>query len=118
MVSNQISWLLEVEILPGKLDDFRAVARDLIANTEPEPGTFDYEWHLSPDGKTAHIFERYADSATMIQHVAGFGNFAARFMAACRVTRFSVYGKPSDEAKAALADLHPVYFAQLGGFSR
>jgi hypothetical protein len=34
------------------------------------------------------------------------------------VTRFSVYGKPSAEAKAALADLSPVYFSQLGGFSR
>jgi len=117
-MSDQISWLLEVEILPGKLDDFRAVARDLIASTEPEPGTFDYEWHLSPDEKTAHIFERYADSAAMIKHVEGFGNFAARFMAACRPVRFSIYGKPNAEAKAALADLGPVYFSELGGFSR
>ena len=117
-MSDQISWLLEVEILPGKVDDFRAVARDLIANTEPEPGTLDYEWHLSPDSKTAHIFERYADSAAMIEHVKGFGNFAARFMAACRPTSFSVYGKPSAEAKNALADLGPVYFSGLGGFSR
>jgi quinol monooxygenase YgiN len=117
-MSDSISWLLEVEILPGKLEDFRAVARDLIANTEPEPGTFDYEWHLSPDGKTAHIFERYSDSAAMIQHVEGFGKFAARFLASCRVTKFSVYGKPNAEAKEALADLQPVYFAEIGGFSR
>jgi quinol monooxygenase YgiN len=117
-MSDHISWLLEVEILPGKLDEFRAVARDLIANTEPEPATLDYEWHLSPDNKMAHLFERYADSAAMIAHVEGFGAFAARFLGACRVTRFSVYGKPSAEAKAALADLSPVYFSQLGGFSR
>jgi quinol monooxygenase YgiN len=117
-MSDQISWLLEVDILPGKLDAFRTVARDLIANTEPEPGTFDYEWHLSPDSTTAHIFERYADSAAMLKHVEGFGNFAGRFLSACRVKSFSVYGKPSEEAKAALADLGPVYYAQLGGFSR
>ena len=117
-MSTQISWLLEVEILPGKLDDFRAVARDLIANTESETGTLDYEYSLSPDNKFAHIFERYADSAATIEHVKGFGNFAARFMAACRPIRFSIYGKPSAEAKAALADLGPVYFSELGGFSR
>jgi quinol monooxygenase YgiN len=117
-MSAQISWLLEVEILPGKLEDFSAVARDLIANTQPEPGTLDYEWHLSPEEKTAHIFERYADSAAMIKHVEGFGNFAARFLAACRPTRFSVYGPISAEAKAMLADLDPVYFSELGGFSR
>jgi quinol monooxygenase YgiN len=117
-MSTQISWLLEVEIVPGKLEDFHAVARDLIANTEPEPGTLDYEWHLSPDNTVAHIFERYADSASIIQHAAGFGNFAARFLASCMVTRLSVYGTPSEEAKAALADLNPVYFSELGGFSR
>jgi quinol monooxygenase YgiN len=117
-MSNQISWLLEVEILPGKLEDFRAVARDLIANTKPETRTLDYEWHLSPDNKVAHIFERYADSAALLSHVAGFHNFASRFLESCRPTRFSVYGNPSAEAKEALAGLGPVYFAELGGFSR
>ena len=52
-MSEQISWLLEVEILPGKLEDFRAVARDLIANTQPESGTLDYEYHLSPITRSA-----------------------------------------------------------------
>jgi quinol monooxygenase YgiN len=112
-MSEQLSWLLEVTILPGKLADFRAVAKDLIANTQPEPGTLDYEWHLSPDNTTCHIFERYRDSAAMIQHVGGFG-----FLASCRPTRFSVYGDLSAEAKTALADLGPVYFSGLGGFSR
>jgi hypothetical protein len=51
-------------------------------------------------------------------HVQSFGRFAERFMQGCRPTRFHVYGSPSDEAKAALADLHPVYLPLLGGFSR
>jgi quinol monooxygenase YgiN len=117
-MNAEISWLLEVEVLPGKLDDFRAVARDLIVNTTPEPDTLDYEWNLSPDGTTCHIFERYKDSAATLKHVEGFGKFAARFLAACRPKSFSVYGQPSPEAKAALADLGPVYFSPLGGFSR
>ena len=117
-MSDSISWLLEVEILPGKLEDFRAVTRDLIANAEPEPGTLDYEWHLSPDGKSCHIFERYADSAAVVKHCEGFGKFAERFFASCRPVRFTVYGDLSAEAQAMIADLQPAYFAKLGGFSR
>ena len=117
-MSDQISWLLEVAILPGKLDDFRAVARDLIASTKPEPGTFDYEWNLNADHTVCHIFERYRDSDAMIKHVEGFGRFAERFLAACRPTRFDIYGNPSAAAKTMLADLNPTYFHTLGGFSR
>jgi quinol monooxygenase YgiN len=117
-MSNQISWVLEVEVLPGKLEDFRAVARDLVANTKNEPGTIDYEWHLGPGNTTCHIFERYADSAALVKHVEGFGAFAGRFMASCRPVRFAVYGQVSDQAKSHLADLHPVYYSTLGGFSR
>jgi quinol monooxygenase YgiN len=117
-MSDQVFWHLEVAILPGKLDDFKAVARDLIANTEPEPGTFDYEYNLNADDTVCHIFERYRDSAAMIKHVEGFHAFAERFLKSCRPTSFSVYGNPSEEAKAMLADLHPTYFKMLGGFSR
>jgi len=117
-MSNQISWILQVAIHPGKLEDFRAVARDLIAKTELETGTLDYEWNLSEDGTICHIFERYQDADALVTHVESFGAFAKRFMEACHPTRFHVYGTPTDEVKAALADLGPVYFSPLGGFSR
>ncbi|HEX4140250.1 MAG TPA: antibiotic biosynthesis monooxygenase [Candidatus Methylacidiphilales bacterium] len=117
-MSNPISWLIEVEILPGKLDDFRTLVRELVARAEKESGTIDYEWHLSPDGKTCHIFERYADSAALVKHGEGFGQVAARFFASCKPVRLSVYGEASAEAKAAIADLHPVYYSTIGGFSR
>lgn len=117
-MSEQIYWILEVAILPGQLDNFRAVAGDLIAATEPEPGTLGYEWALNDDGTVCHIYERYQNSDALVAHVRSFGNFAERFMQACRPTRFHVYGTPNEAAKAALADFGPVYFSPLGGFSR
>jgi quinol monooxygenase YgiN len=117
-MSDQISWLLEVKIRPGKFDDFRAVARDLITQTQSETTTLDYEWHLSPDNSVCHIFERYADSAAVLRHVEGFHLHAERFFASCEAVNFSVYGPANDAAKAMLADLNPVYFSTLGGFSR
>jgi quinol monooxygenase YgiN len=117
-MSNQISWILQVAIHPGKLEDFRSVAKDLIAKTESESGTLDYEWNLSEDGTICHIFERYQNADALVTHVESFGAFAKRFLEACHPTRFHVYGTPTDEVKAALADLGPVYFSPLGGFSR
>ena len=106
-MSAEVSWVLEVEILPGQLDNFRAVAGDLIASTRTEPGTLAYEWHVNKAGKVCHIYERYRDSVATLTHVQGFGAFAERFLQACRPVRFSVYGTPSEEVKAALADFQP-----------
>ena len=117
-MSESIAWILEVSIHPGKLDDFKSVAADLIAASQPELGTLDYEWNLSEDSATCHIFERYQNSEALLKHVQSFGTHARRFMESCHPTRFVIYGAPSDAAKAALAELHPVYFLPMGGFSR
>jgi quinol monooxygenase YgiN len=117
-MSENISWILQVAIHPGKLEDFRSVANDLIAKTKLEPGTLGYEWNLSDDQTVCHIYERYKDADALLLHVKSFGDFAKRFMEACHPTRFHVYGKPNDAVEEALADLQPVYFTPLGGFNR
>jgi quinol monooxygenase YgiN len=117
-MSDQIYWILQVAIHPGKLDDFRSVANDLIAKTQSEQGTLGYQWNLSDDKTICHIYERYQDADALLTHVQSFGAFAKRFMEACHPTRFYVYGPANDAVKDALDDLHPVYFSELGGFSR
>jgi len=117
-MSEQISWMLEVAIRPGQLDAFRSVAADLIAGSEKEPGTLSYEYSLSPDQTVGHVFERYRNSDAILVHMNTFGPHAERFFAAVQPTRFHVYGAPSDAVKAAIADLHPVYCAPIGGFNR
>jgi quinol monooxygenase YgiN len=117
-MSTEISWVLEVEIVPGQADHFRAVAADLIASSRTESGTLAYEWYVNEAGTICHIYERYRDPIAVLTHVERFGRFAERFMQACRPVRFSVYGTPDEEVKAALADLHPVYYSLHDGFSR
>ena len=117
-MSTHISWLLQVTIQPGKLNDFRGVAHDLIENSKVEPGTLDYEWHLTADQSACHIFERYADNDAVLKHIASFAPYAPRFLEACYPTRFDIYGDPSAAVKEALADFRPNYYTDLGGFSR
>jgi len=117
-MSGNIHWVLEVTIFPGQLENFRAVAKDLISSSQSEPGTLSYEWSLNDDETVCHIYERYRDPAAMLTHVQGFGRFAERFLQTCRPVRFDVYGHPPEELKAALLDFHPTYYTPLGGFNR
>ncbi len=117
-MSKPIRWVLVVEILPAQLNNFRLVVNDLVAASQEEPGTLGYEWYLSEDDTVCHIYERFADSPAVLAHGATFSKYAERFLQACRPVRFEVYGNPSTEARAAIADLKPTYFLHLAGFTR
>jgi quinol monooxygenase YgiN len=119
-MSNQVSWILELEIQQGREDDLRNLATEMVdATNANEPATLDYEWSISSDGKWCHIFEHYVDSAAVMTHAATFGEkFAARFLEILRPVRFVVYGTPSPAVREALADFQPVYMQPVAGFSR
>ncbi|HEY0257538.1 MAG TPA: antibiotic biosynthesis monooxygenase [Candidatus Methylacidiphilales bacterium] len=117
-MSQSFHLILDLSILPGEFENFRAVAKDLIASAQTEPGTLSYEWNLSPDKNSCHVYERYRDSASFLTHAEAFGPFAERFLKTCRPMHVDVYGSPNEEAQAALADFKPTYHTFLDGFSR
>ena len=119
-MSDAVHWLLELNIKEGELDNFKALMKEMVDATQAnEPGTLNYEWFVSDDEKTCHMYERYVDSAATMAHLATFGqDFAERFMAALEPVRFVVYGNPNDEVRAALAGFGAVHMSQIAGFAR
>jgi len=119
-MSTHVSWHLELTIQPGRDADFRALMAEMVAATEvDEPGTLTYEWSVTADGKQCHTYERFADSAAIMAHLGNFGSkYAERFTAVLTPVRFTIYGTPSDEVKAALAGFNPSYVAPAAGFNR
>jgi len=119
-VSDVVQWVLELDIKGGKPDAFVALMKEMVAATQAdEPGAQCYEWFVSDDRKTCHIYERYADSAAVMAHLGNFGaRFAERFLDAAEPTRLTVYGDPSEEARGALAGLNAAFMSLIGGFSR
>ena len=119
-MNNQVYWMLELEIQPGREQDFRALMKEMVAATlNDEPDTLAYEWSTSGDGKRCHIFEHYADSAATMKHLANFGEkFAARFLDVLNPTSFVVYGSPNQDVKDALAALGAAYMQSADGFTR
>jgi quinol monooxygenase YgiN len=92
---------------------------EMVSGTSGEPQTLAYEWYISDDQGTVHIYEKYADSEAMIAHTGGFlAKWAERFMGCVDVTRFVVYGDPSAAAREILDGFGATYLGPWGGFSR
>jgi quinol monooxygenase YgiN len=118
-VSDNVFFIAELAIRPGQLDAFKALMHDMVEATKAnEPGALNYEWFISEDGTTCHIYERYADAAAALTHMANFAAFGERWAAAVEVTGATLYGTPNDEMKAMLAQSGGTAMAPLGGFAR
>mgnify|MGYP000932993557 CR=1 FL=1 len=51
-MNSHVCWMLEMEVREGRGDDLRALMAEMATATERnEPGTLDYEWSLSADGR-------------------------------------------------------------------
>ena len=117
MLSEQVYWVFTVTV--DQMDKFRPLIPKLVAATEKEPGALQFECNIADDRKTVDFFERYTDSKAALFHQAeSFGPFSKEFFTAARLTRWVIYGAPSDEFKKANADFHPIYMTAFDGFVR
>ena len=118
-MTDNVYWVLELDVHAGGLEKLRVLMREMVEAAGREPGTMNYEWSISGDGRACHIYVRYRDCAAVMDHMAGWDmKFSRRFAALASITRMSVYGAPDTKVKAALAPYGPVYYEQFGGFSR
>ncbi len=117
-MSNDVSWEVELAVKPGQLENFRVLTSEMVEHTRGEPGVLIYERFLSDDGTVVYVYERYADSASAISHLQGFGKiFGARFVDMVERKRFTVFGIASDELKAMLDRFGATYHSPFDGFS-
>ena len=118
-MASTVSWVVEVKLKPGKLDGFKSLMEEMVESTKGESGTLAYEWFIDEAGENVHIYERYADSAAVQVHGESFGSkFAERFMDAVDISAFNIYGEPSDDVRAAYAEMGASFFGTFGGFFR
>ncbi len=118
-MSANVSWNFRLSIREGQFDNFNTLMTEMVESTQAESGTLVYEWFLSEDKTTCHIYERYAESDSVMVHLGNFGSkFAARFLEYLEPTSLTVYGDPTDQVRGALEGLGPVYLGLVGGFTR
>ncbi len=119
-MTDTVYWVLEVSVKDGQIEPLKELMGELVDRTQStEPDTLVYEWLINKDRSKIHIYERYADSAAALNHLATFTeNYAERFMNLVDPVWFTVYGNPNDEVRGAIAGFNPTYMNHLGGFAR
>ena len=117
MQSEQVYWVFTVTV--DQMDKFTPLIPKLVAATEKEPGALQFEFNIGNDHKTVDIFERYVDSTAALFHqTESFAPLSNEFFAVAKLTRWVIYGTPSDEFKKANADFHPIYITPSDAFVR
>ena len=117
---RHVAWMFELAVREGREADFRALVAEMTeATAREEPGTLDYEWYLSDDGRRLHLFERYANVDAALTHLGTFGErYMARFFDVLAPERMTLYGAADDRVRGAFAQLAPQVMARAAGFSR
>jgi quinol monooxygenase YgiN len=117
MRSDQVYWVFTVNV--DQMDKFKPLIPKLVAATEKEPGALQFEFNIGDDQKTVDIFERYMDSKAALYHqTESFGLFSKEFFAVAKLTRWVIYGTPSDEFRKANESSRPIYMTAFDGFVR
>lgn len=120
MSTKRIRLLLGLDIHDGEFSEFEAVARQMVAVSEKEPGTITYNFVVSADRKHCRLAEGYADIAAISEHFRGpaVQQFVPELLKIASVTVMEFYGDPGPEVTAMSAPLKPVFFPAFHGFDR
>jgi quinol monooxygenase YgiN len=118
-MSDQVFWILEADINAGQFENLRVLIREMVDGTQrDEPGALAYEWLIADDNQSLHLYERYTDSDAVMVHQGNFAQkYAERFRMYLTVTKMTIYGNPSETARAAFS-FGPDYIRLYDGFSR
>jgi quinol monooxygenase YgiN len=120
MSTNRIRLLVAFDIHEGKLFEFEAIAKQMIAVSEKEPGTIAYNFLLSADRKRARLLEGYRDVAAVTAHFQGpaVQQFVPQLIQVATPTLMEFYGDPGPEVTAMAKSFNAVIFMEFEGFDR
>jgi quinol monooxygenase YgiN len=87
---------------PGRLDEFHALAAELLAITKADPGALQYDWYMSADNTRCVLRETYADSAALLAHLPLVNEHLAKIGAISGGIDADVLGDASPELQAII----------------
>jgi quinol monooxygenase YgiN len=121
MESSQIHFRAEFTIQEGKVQEYKKLVQDMSRVVEAnEPDTIEYQFYLDSDETKCIVHETYASSEAVLAHNTGVASqtILPKIFSVSRISRFEVYGNPSEELRKLLTSFSPQIYDLFTGFRR
>ena len=121
MEHNEINFRAELIIEDGKIEEFKKLVQDVCRVVDAnEPDTINYQFYLNKTETKCIVNETYASSETALAHNAGVASqtILPKIFSVARISRFEVYGNPSEELQKVLVSFGAQTYNLFAGFSR
>jgi quinol monooxygenase YgiN len=121
MKHNQIHFRAEFTIEEGKIEEFKKLVRDMSRVVEAnEPDTINYQFYLNRAETKCIVNETYTNSEAVLTHNTSVASqtILPKVFSVSRISRFDVYGNPSEELQKVLTSFGPEIYNLFAGFSR
>lgn len=115
-MKNHVTWTVQGQIKEGKYDEFLLIMAQLVALAKSEAGTLMYEWTVSEDKRSVHIYERYQDEDAAKVHLAGWDKSGPLFLSVVDMDKITVFSQLSKEFAQGFAGPSTVFMKPVGGF--
>ena len=121
MKQDQIEFRAEFTIQEGKMEEYKKLVQEMSRVVEGnEPDTIRYQFYLDSSETKCIVYETYANSEAAFAHNNGVASqtILPKIFNISRISKFEVYGNPSEELQKVLTSFNPVRYSLFTGFSR
>ena len=121
MAQNEIRFRVEFTIEGSKIAEYKKLVQDMAKVVEAnEPDTINYEFYLNKSETSCVVNEAYKNSVAALAHAKGIASqtILPKIFNISRITRFDVYGDPSEELRKVLTTFGAQLYNLFAGFSR
>ena len=116
-----IHFRAEFSIEQGKIEEYKKLIKEMSKMVEAnEQDTVNYQFYLNKDETKCIVYETYVNSEAALAHNDGIASrtILPKIFSLAKVSRFEVYGDPSEELKKLLGSFGAQTFSLFAGFSR
>lgn len=116
--TEHVYWILKAQIQAGKVERVKELAAQFCERARDEDGMLAYEWSVSEDGTSLHVYERYVDSDAALTHFENVAPHVGELLAVVKPTGTDCYGATSPAFRTAVEGYGMSYFVPIAGFHR